>query len=84
MTDDSDFQYDDSDILTEKECPKCGDDLVWRQCWNCDEGLSDHECGEDCCCCIDPAPNVVCDICHGEGGYYVCPNGKNHKPEEKR
>lgn len=37
-------------------------------CWQCGgDGYSCHDCGEDCCCCADPMPNVKCDICNGEG-----------------
>ncbi len=42
----------------------------WIDCWNCGgEGYSDHDCGEDTCCCLHPEDNVVCDICHGNGGW---------------
>jgi hypothetical protein len=44
-------------------CPHCGSDLSWVDCENCEDGYSDHDCGEDCCCCLDPQLNVVCDIC---------------------
>ncbi|MCE5265705.1 MAG: hypothetical protein LLG97_19525 [Deltaproteobacteria bacterium] len=61
-------------------CPKCGTEMVWEECWNCGgEGVSGHDCGEDCCCCAYPEDNVRCDICEGKGGYYLCPNRKNHK-----
>ena len=54
-------------------CLRCGCcTMYWEECWNCDEGYSSHDCGEDCCCCDDPEPNVTCDICGGKGGYYVC------------
>lgn len=45
-------------------------DGEWIDCWNCGgEGYSYHDCGEDVCCCLDPEDNVVCDICHGKGGW---------------
>jgi hypothetical protein len=45
----------------------------WVDCYNCGgEGYSDHDCGEDCCCCLDPEPNVECDICEGDGGWWAC------------
>lgn len=69
---------------TESLCRECREQLMtgatawdcslddyseWIECWNCaGEGLSDHDCGEDTCCCIDPEPNVPCDICEGAGG----------------
>lgn len=26
-----------------------------------------HDCGEDCCSCLEPEPNVTCDVCDGTG-----------------
>ena len=47
-----------------------GSDDEWVECWNCGgDGYADHDCGEDCCCCADPEPNVVCHVCHGKGGW---------------
>lgn len=53
-------------------CGKCGNEMDWRDCYNCEEGYSYHDCGEDCCCCLDPEPNVCCDICKGKEGWYQC------------
>jgi hypothetical protein len=53
-------------------CDKCGNEKSWRQCYNCEDGFSDHDCGEDCCACLDPRPNVRCDICRGRGGWMAC------------
>lgn len=66
-----------ADLTTEtvakaRICEKCGDELSWRECYNCEDGFVDHDCGEDCCCCLDPEPNVECDICNGNTGWYVC------------
>lgn len=56
-------------------CDRCGGYLKWEDCWNCDDGYSHHDCGEDCCMCLYPdEPNIVCEICHGRGGYWVCVN----------
>jgi len=57
--------------VNERRC-KCGDRLSWRECYNCNDGFTHHDCGEDCCCCLDPEDNVECDICNGNGGWYVC------------
>jgi hypothetical protein len=47
--------------------------MVWEECDNCGgEGVSGHDCGEDCCCCLYPEDNVTCDFCDGAGGRYVC------------
>ena len=61
-----------SAVVAPKVCEKCGWEKSWRDCWNCEEGFSDHDCGEDCCCCLYPEPNVRCDICRGKGGFLVC------------
>lgn len=44
----------------------------WCECWNCEDGLSGHDCGEDCCVCLYPEDNVRCDICNGRGGWWRC------------
>jgi hypothetical protein len=37
-------------------------------CSNCGgSGYSHHDCGEDCCACLQPEDNVVCDWCEGKG-----------------
>ena len=54
------------------ECEKCHAEKEWKTCYNCEDGFSGHDCGEDCCCCLHPEDNVVCDICEGHGGWYVC------------
>lgn len=60
--------------VSEQICSKCTNEMYWRECWNCEDGFSDHDCGEDCCCCLDPEPNVVCDTCDGDTGWYQCPH----------
>jgi hypothetical protein len=55
-------------------CPIHGE-KQWAECPHCDPeypGMSYHDCGDDCCCCADPEPNVTCDICKGKGGWLVC------------
>jgi protein gp37 len=57
----------------ECQCARCGASCYFVDCDNCDEdGMIDHDCGEDCCCCLDPEPNVPCSICWGHGGWYCC------------
>jgi hypothetical protein len=53
-------------------CGDCGEGMFWVECSYCDEGYSDHDCGEDTCCCLDPEDNVRCDICRGKCGWYIC------------
>ena len=62
-------------------CKRCGSDVKWVECEHCEDGFSGHECGEDVCCCLDPRPNVPCDVCLGEGGWFYCP--KCDKEAEK-
>lgn len=53
-------------------CPVCGADMEWVGCWaGCEDGYY-HDCGEDCCCCLDPEPNVPCSECLGRGGWHEC------------
>lgn len=62
-------------VANDAHCKNCGDQKQWIDCYNCGgEGYSHHDCGEDCCCCLEPEDNVVCDICRGEGGYRLCPS----------
>lgn len=60
--------------MKEKEfCEEHKTSKVWVHCTNCEYGFSGHDCGEDCCCCLNPEDNIVCDICKGKEGYYLCP-----------
>ena len=61
-------------------CTICGSPLEWEECWNgCDDGYFDmydedplwYDEGEE-----------MCEICRGTGGYWVCPNAKNHEQSE--
>jgi hypothetical protein len=42
------------------DCPDCGGQGGW------------HDCGEDCCACLEPEDNVSCSTCEGRG-LIVCP-----------
>ena len=55
-------------------CKRCGCcSLMWVDCESCGgDGFVDHECGEDCCCCLYPEANVPCDVCGGKGGWHEC------------
>jgi hypothetical protein len=56
-------------------CARCGGDAEFVNCSNCGgEGYSHHDCGEDCCCCLNPEDNVVCNWCRGECGSWHCTN----------
>lgn len=55
------------------QCARCGSSVEHVCCYNCGgDGYSHHDCGEDCCCCLYPEDNVVCDICRGRGGWWRC------------
>ncbi len=55
-----------------KNCKCCS--TYWQECYNCEDGYSHHDCGEDSCCCRNPEDNVKCDICEGNGGWMRCLN----------
>ena len=55
-------------------CAECGNLTEWVDCYNCEDGYSHHDCGEDCCACAWPEDNVPCDICQGKGGWRACPS----------
>lgn len=63
-------------------CTICGSSLDYQVCDACDGGYVGHDCGEDCCACLHPEDNIVCDICEGKGGWWQCLNAKNHPKEE--
>jgi hypothetical protein len=61
----------------EPQCPRCGSSQEFVPCWSCGgEVFTDHDCGEDTCCCRFPENNVVCDHCRGRGGHYRCLSSK--------
>lgn len=56
-------------------CPDCGQEMDWEECGLCDDaGFAGHDCGEDCCPCLDPEPNERCEQCEGIGGWWLCTN----------
>lgn len=55
------------------ECPVCGAGMEWEQCWQCYGEGGWHDCGEDCCPCLDKEEITEwCEECGGEGGDLVC------------
>lgn len=70
-----------TDCHEPKCCTTCGAELDWENCWSCAGDGGFHDCGDDCCPCLEPEMdlNEPCDICHGRGGYLVCP----HLPHER-
>ena len=55
-------------------CEQCGCcELVSDPCEQCGgDGVYGHDCGEDCCCCLDPEENEECDLCVGRGYFMHC------------
>jgi hypothetical protein len=68
MFDDEDYEPD----FDLESCARCGSSLSWEHCDRCDDGYDGHECGDDCCACLHPEENVICDVCNGKGGWYLC------------
>lgn len=65
--------------MSEERCECCA--VEWEECWACaGDGYLGHDCGEDTCCCLDPEDNIVCDVCHGEGGYETTPEPRHNGP----
>lgn len=55
------------------QCGRCGSTLSFVPCENCaGEGFTEHDCGEDTCCCADPEYNVACGVCGGDGSFPSC------------
>lgn len=55
-------------------CETCGAEMDWETCWHCGGAGGFHDCGEDCCPCLEPELdlNETCPECEGEGGYLIC------------
>jgi hypothetical protein len=54
------------------QCARCGSSVATERCESCEDGFDGHDCGEDCCCCLDPEDNVPCQHCHGTGVWHTC------------
>lgn len=63
--------FDSGIELSEVQCPNCNAETYERRC-GCEGGYRGHDCGEDCCACRDPEPNVRCDACDGHGHLIWC------------
>jgi hypothetical protein len=53
-------------------CARCGSSVESEHCGECEDGYAGHDCGEDCCPCLAPEPNVPCDHCGGSGVWRRC------------
>lgn len=61
-----------ADMEIDCQCARCGSSCDGGQCEECEDGLDGHDCGEDCCCCLYPEENVVCQYCDGTGVWHRC------------
>lgn len=50
------------------------------ECLDCGGSGGYHDCGEDCCACLEPEDDRPCSTCDGKGGWncpaceiFVCP-----------
>ena len=65
--------YDDYDDDGHASCPICGADMEWEDCYVCYGEGGYHDCGEDCCPCLDKEETTyLCDERGGRGGYLQC------------
>ena len=64
--------FDPSIESDDELCPKCGHETYTRDCGECEDGYSGHDCGEDACCCLEPEMDVECDKCLGAGYMHWC------------
>jgi hypothetical protein len=55
-------------------CTICETEKWSVTCWSCGGEGGRHDCMDDCCGCMDPEANQACDICNGNGEYFVCPS----------
>lgn len=66
-------------LRPEPTCERCGQDLDWQNCWNCEDGFLGSDCIDDLChgndeCIHGDAGRIRCDVCKGDGGYFMCWN----------
>lgn len=60
--------HDDEALRAQYEASFDGDDDAAEDCWYCHGEGGFHDCGEDCCCCLDKEEiTEVCPECHGRG-----------------
>lgn len=76
-TEDHLFDYD-----SEEECPICGSSQLWEYCDACG-GNGYIEVYESDPMWYEEGDTERCDMCEGEGGWWLCTNRKNHPEEVK-
>lgn len=74
---------DDYEILDDT-CDVHGCNLHDRECDDCSGEGGYHDCGEDCCCCINPEETTHrCRNCKGTGFIRWCPENSEQNPCNK-
>lgn len=68
MIEQSDVTYGDG-----KACQHCGEEMGWSECWNCG-GAGAFDVYEEDPLWYDPGDEVMCEVCKGDGGFYICTN----------
>lgn len=56
----------------EDYCRICGAPMERVSCWHCLGEGGFQDCGEDCCCCLEPELNEGCQECGSRGTYLEC------------
>lgn len=62
-------------------CQVCAWEVERVDCDQCSDGFVGHDCGEDCCACLEPEDNVACDTCDGYGFWVRCKCGHKSASE---
>lgn len=57
-------------------CKICGSSMAWEDCGECDDGFIDLY--DEDPIFYDEDETEVCEMCKGNGGWWFCPNAKNH------
>lgn len=69
------IEYDPMDYSN--PCPVCGAELYWEDCGACGgEGFVDVYDNDPLW--YDPGDTEPCEMCGGQGGWYLCLNYSNH------
>ncbi len=61
-----------SGLEIDLQCARCGSSVDTEPCDECEDGFDGHDCGEDCCMCLYPDENVLCQYCRGAGVFHRC------------
>jgi len=63
-------------------CPLCGSELEWTDCPDCG-GWGYLDAWEEDPINFSPGEEYIeCGMCHGQTGWWACPNGDQHAKEQ--